>query len=337
VKAKMELDRETVKKFLNAQYRIAGKHSAVQICSWTKKALRGEGVCYKQKFYGIDCHRCAQMSPAFLWCQESCVHCWRPAEWMKKKEFDKMAIDDPEIIINEIVKERKKLITGFGGLKDISRALYEESYNKFPSHWAISLSGEPTIYPKICELIGQLKKHGEVRSVFLVTNGQEPKRLQELINKKCLPTQLYISLSAWDEKSFAKLNRSVYPDGWKRLLKSLSLIKKMKCRTVVRLTLMRGINDSEEAKKAFAKILESSKPLFIEIKAYMFLGQSRKRLKEENMPSHEYVKKFADDLLQLLPSYKMESEDKASRIVLLKRKNSRIQNIITRKLTRQRS
>jgi len=321
---------DVLKRFLNAQYRIAGRHSAVQICSWTKKALRGEGVCYKQKFYGIDCHRCAQMSPAFLWCEESCVHCWRPAEWMKRKDFDKIELDDPSTIVGGVVSARKNLLSGFGGFPGIQKKLYRESYGLFPSHWAISLSGEPTIYPRICGLIKELRKHKEVKSIFLVTNGQEPKRLRELARKKCLPTQLYLSLTSWDEKSFRKLNRSIYPDGWKRLLKSLSLLKKLRCRTVIRLTLIKGVNDSEEAKKAFAKLLEEAQATFIEIKAYMFLGESRKRLSEENMPSHEYVRQFSASLLEMLPSYARRSEDRASRIVLLKRKRSRIDDIIKR-------
>ena len=45
---------KNVKEILKKQhYEIAGKneHSAVQICRWTKKSLRDEGVCYKEKFY----------------------------------------------------------------------------------------------------------------------------------------------------------------------------------------------------------------------------------------------------------------------------------------------
>lgn len=324
----MAIEKKFLERFLNAQYRIAGKHSAVQICSWTKKAIRGTGVCYKQKFYNVDCHRCAQISPAFAWCQQSCIHCWRPAEWMKKSNFDKT--DSPKAIINEIVDQRKKLLTGFGGASNIKKELYEESYALFPSHWAISLSGEPTIYPKIGDLIKELKKNKKVRSIFLVSNGQEPQKLKELQEKNCLPTQLYISISAWDENSFKKLNRSIYFNGWRRLLRTLDLLKKLKCRTVVRLTLMKGINDGESAKKAFAALLEKTQSNFIEIKAYMFLGESRKRLKKENMPPHTEVKKFANELLCLMPSYKYESEDEASRIILLKNKKTKIKNYIKR-------
>jgi len=29
-------------------YEFCGEHSAVKICEWTKKSLRGDGVCYKK-------------------------------------------------------------------------------------------------------------------------------------------------------------------------------------------------------------------------------------------------------------------------------------------------
>jgi len=33
-------------------------HTAAQTCGWTANALRGEGKCYKNIFYGIESHRC---------------------------------------------------------------------------------------------------------------------------------------------------------------------------------------------------------------------------------------------------------------------------------------
>jgi tRNA wybutosine-synthesizing protein 1 len=46
---------DKVKKLLKKQhYELAGEHSAVQICRWTKKSLRGEEGCWKEKFYLIE-------------------------------------------------------------------------------------------------------------------------------------------------------------------------------------------------------------------------------------------------------------------------------------------
>ena len=320
------VDEDTIRRYENARYGIAGNHSAVQICSWNRKALRGMGVCYKQKFYGVDCHRCAQMSPAFAWCQECCMHCWRPAEWMKKTSMSESEVDEPQLIIDEIVKKRRRLMSGIGGAEDADRQLFKESFNKFPSHWAISLSGEPTIYPRLGEMVDLLRKNKEVKSIFIVTNGQEPQVFESMKRKKQLPTQLYISVSAPNEELFKKLNRSVYPDGWQRLNRTLNM--SLGCRTVVRLTLIRGLNDSREHMREYAEIFEKARSDFIEVKSYMHLGLSRERLKEENMAPHDYIKEWAVEFAGLLPSYEKEDEDERSRIVLLKRKDSKFDNII---------
>ena len=51
-------------------------HTAAQTCGWTANALRGEGKCYKNIYYGIESHRCIQMTPVVK-CNERCVFCWR--------------------------------------------------------------------------------------------------------------------------------------------------------------------------------------------------------------------------------------------------------------------
>ncbi len=317
---------EAVKERFSKIYGLAGMHSGVQICSWTRKALRGKGVCYKQKFYGADCYCCCQMSPALAWCQENCVFCWRPMEWMKTG-IGEDEIDSPEEIISACVQERGRLLTGIGGAEDVDRKSFERSLREFPSHWAISLSGEPTIYPRLGELVKALRAK-KVRTIFIVTNGQEPKRLRDLAKEDALPTQLYVSLAAPNEKLFKRINFPVYKDGWQRLNQTLELLPELKCRKVIRLTLIKGINDSQLPK--YAALIEKSKTDFLEAKAYMFLGLSRKRLKKENMPSHDDIKKWAKKLEKHLKNYSIIDEDAASRIVLLKRKDSDYPNIIDR-------
>lgn len=309
-----------------ASYGIVGSHSGIQICTWTKKALRGKGVCYKQKFYGVDCHRCAQISPALAWCSENCIFCWRPNEWMEGEFRGRM--DGPQEIIEGSVALRKKLISGLKGAQDAQLGKWKESFHLFPSHWAISLSGEPTLYPKLPEMVKELRSHKEVRSIFIVTNGQEPRMIGKLKKKGALPTQLYVSVDASDERMFKKVNRPKYKDGWKRLNRTLSLLPKLDCRTVLRYTLIQGVNDSEKDLRKFAEMFEKSRADFIEIKGYMFLGDSRKRLVFDNMPKHEYVKKYSEALAALLPNYSLIDEDRLSRIVLMKRKDSPYGNII---------
>ncbi len=332
VKGRLSLDEKTKEKFENARYGMAGSHSAVQICGWTKKALRGKGACYKQKFYGIDCHTCCQMSPAMAWCQQNCVFCWRPAEWMKRIVIDGEDVDPPEEIIRKTVKARKKLVCGIGGAEDVNQELFEQSFNLFPSHWAISLSGEPTIYPRLGELVSLLKKRKEVKSIFIVSNGQEPDMIEKVAKEGSLPTQLYISLTAPDQELFQKINRPVYADGWQRLKRTLGMLHKLRCRTVVRLTLIKGVNDLDEHFAKYGRLLENSRPDFLEVKSYMFLGLSRKRLSRENMASHEYMLEWSRKLSKYLPSYSIVSEHEPSRVVLFKRKDSEVPLFIKKPL-----
>lgn len=305
---------------IKKQYGLVGAHSAVQICSWTRKALKNEGVCYKEKFYKIDCHRCAQMTPAVVWCQNNCIYCWRPMEFMKIIEMDPEAVDDPELIIEGTIKERWKLLSGIKASPKINMKKYDEA--KIPNHWAISLSGEPTIYPKIGELIKKLKERPEVKSVFLVTNGQLPEVLEKLAEEDALPIQLYLSISAPNEEIFKKISRPVYKDAWERLNRSLELLSRLKVRRVIRLTIIKGWNDDKKYFSEYAELIRKTNADFVEVKAYMFLGYSTHRLKWENMPTHDYIKEFALKLLEYMPEYEYNDEAPRSRIVLLKHKNS---------------
>jgi tRNA wybutosine-synthesizing protein 1 len=249
-------------------------------------------------------------------------------EWMKKIEMNEEEVDDPKEIIEKCYEARDRLINGIGGAHDINKEAFNQTFRKFPSHWAISLSGEPTIYPKIGELVKDLRSRQEVRSIFIVTNGQEPQRIRQMSDAGNLPTQLYVSLTACNEEMFRQINRPVYPDGWERLNETLGMLEDLECRTVIRFTLIKGINDSEEQLAQFAEIFEKTKCDFIEIKSYMHIGMSQERLKKENMPYHADVQNCANKLLDLMPGYKYEDEDDKSRIVLLKRKDSKVENII---------
>jgi len=57
-----------VKQLKKAKYGVAD-HSTVGLCHWTKKSFRGEGTCYKHKFYGISTHSCMEFSPAGMYCE----------------------------------------------------------------------------------------------------------------------------------------------------------------------------------------------------------------------------------------------------------------------------
>lgn len=309
------------RKILTRQhYALVGKHSGIQVCRWTKKSLLDDGCCFKEKFYGIKSHRCCEMTPCFL-CMNQCMHCWRAIEinlGNKLKEAD-----DPKFIIDNCILAQRKMLSGFKGNKKINMKKWGESQN--PSQFAISLSGEPTIYPKLAELILELRKR-KITS-FLVTNGLVPERLIELKKKKALPTQLYVSLNYPDETIFRKITRNKYKDSWNKLMKMIELMKNLKTRTVVRINLIRDLNMDDGMIKDYARLVKKASPMAIEIKGYMSVGYARQRLGYEKMPLHSEVKEFSDKLLKFLPKYNFLDEKIESRVVLLgkNKKDMRIQ------------
>ena len=216
-------------KLQKAKYGVYN-HSAVELCHWTKKSFANQGDCYKHKFYGIATHRCMEMTPAAMNCENRCIYCWRPTEFYDTLNMPTDLVDEPDIIVEHLIAERKKLINGFYGHSKNDKKRLDESL--FPSHYAISLSGEPTMYPKLPQLIKYLKSLSETRSIFLVTNGQEPHMLERLADEEALPTQLYLSTNACNKRMFHQINRPRYKNAWERWWESLHFIAKAKTRTV---------------------------------------------------------------------------------------------------------
>lgn len=295
---------------IKQHYALIGEHSGIQICRWTKKSLTDSGICYKEKFYNISSHRCCQMTPCLL-CMNQCEHCWRAIEFFLGNKLKK--IDEPKKIIDECIKAQKKMLSGFKGNKKINIKKWKEAQE--PNQFAISLSGEPTIYPKLAKLILELRRR-EITS-FLVTNGLLPEKISELERKNALPTQLYVSLNYPDEKIFRKLTGNKARNSWKKLKETLELLPKLKTRKVIRINLVRDLNMDNEMIGDYANLVKKTKCDFIEIKGYMSVGFARKRLGYERMPTHSEIKSFAFKLLKFLPKYKFLDEKIESRVVLL--------------------
>lgn len=315
---------EKVKNILKKQhYEIVGEHSAVQICRWTKKSMRDEGVCYKEKFYGIKSHLCCQMTPAVMWCPNKCLHCWRAVELTLGSELSGK-IDSPKEIIDGCIKAQRKLLEGFNideksKKKQLSKAnikKYKESLE--PMQFAISLSGEPTTYEKIGELIQELRNRK--KTSFLVTNGLYPKKIKELIDKKQLPTQLYISVNSPNEDMWKKFHRSTKKDGWERLIQSLKLMSKIKKRTIFRMNLIRDLNMEDKHISQYAKLIELAKPKFVEVKGFMSVGYARERLGYERMPTNSEMKNFCEKLAKETGLKILDSHEFSRAFVLGKNK-----------------
>ena len=297
-----------------AKYGVAD-HSTVELCHWTKKSFKHEGSCYKHQFYGILTHRCMEFSPAGMYCENRCVYCWRPMEFYDAMKMEPEQVAEPEQILRKLMGERKKLIDGFYGDSRNDKQRLDESL--LPTHYAISLSGEPTMYPKLPELIKYLKSLKATKSIFLVTNGQEPDMIQKLQDEDALPTQLYLSTNAADYESFIKINKPKYDDSWERWNRTLDMLKHLDTRTVLRITLIRNYNDQKEMIPAFADMFRKASPHFIEIKSYMHIGRSTNRLEHENMLEMSEVKKFSEEIAKQSKIFSVMDESLVSRISIL--------------------
>jgi tRNA wybutosine-synthesizing protein 1 len=257
------------------------------------------------------------MTPDVNFCQNSCVFCWRNLENTEKNNKN-MLPDNPVDIIDGTIRAQRKLLEGYFGDSDVNKRKIKQAQE--PMHYAISLSGEPTLYPMLAELIQELHKKG--KTTFLVTNGLEPQALGLLKDKGALPTQLYISLDAPNKELFFKIDRCSLKDGWERLMESLDIMNSVKklTRTTIRITAIKKMNMVYP--EEYAELIKKANPTFVEVKAYMFVGSSRERLSIENMPFHEDVKKFAEDIGRLC-GYKIIDEQEATRVVLLMKKDKK--------------
>jgi tRNA wybutosine-synthesizing protein 1 len=282
-------------------------HTAAQTCGWTANALRGEGKCYKNVFYGIESHRCIQMTPVVK-CNERCVFCWRDHEG-HAYELGDVEWDDPAAVADASVELQRKLLSGFGGNEEVPEERFEDAME--PRHVAISLDGEPTLYPYLPELIEEF--HARDITTFLVSNGTHPEVLAE-----CDPTQLYVSVDAADRRTFGDVVRAVEDDAWGKLIDTMDVLHgKEETRTVLRTTLMDGWNMDDPA--GYAGLYRRADPDFLELKAYMHVGPSRGRLDRGTMPDHEDVLEFAREVQEHMPEFEVCRDVPRSRVAMLAR------------------
>lgn len=288
-------------------YRFVGSknHSAAKICHWTKKSIVNEGVCYKEKFYGIESHRCLQMSPSISFCHHKCLFCWRDisiteTEW--NEEYD-----EPADIIDGCIDAQRNLLCGFFGNSQSDPQKLKEC--KEPNNAAISLAGEPMLYPLIDDLLAEFKRRDF--TTFLVSNGLSPSRLENL---EVEPTQLYLSLDAPTPEIYKGLCDPQIENGWEKLTESLDLLSSFNCRKVIRMTCVKDYNMT--LPEEYARMIEKSNPDFVEIKAYMYVGNSRKRLHFNNMPRNQDIRDFANSVAKLC-NREVVNESHESRVVLL--------------------
>jgi tRNA wybutosine-synthesizing protein 1 len=221
--------------------------------------------------------------------------------------------DPPSLILDEAIEAQRKLLTGFKGNPHVTRRLFEESTS--PTNAAISLDGEPTLYPFIEELVREISRRR--MSSFLVTNGTMPNRLEEMIQHQTEPTNLYVSIYGPDTRTCEDVTHPMVHDAWQRILTSLRLMGRFKhARTIVRLTLVKEHNMHSPV--GYSKLVMEAQPNIIELKGYSWLGESKQRLPISAMPYQSEIREFANEIAKAT-GYKLVAEDAVSRVVLLAR------------------
>ncbi len=300
-------DQDLASDLADQGYQLVGRHSAVKLCYWSRESLARGRDCYKGRFYGIESHRCLQMSPAIDSCNLTCRFCWRNQGWENDSTIE--TYDDPEQLLDRSVDAQRRILSGFKGDPTVPLERWEEAQT--PRHIAISLTGEPTLYPKMNRFLEICHERGI--TTFLVTNGTNPDALRAL---DPLPTQLYVSVTAPNEEVFRRLTLPAQEDAWARLLESLEIVRGLRTRRVVRHTLVRGWNLGWV--DAYASLDARARPDFIEPKGYVYMGRSRQRLGRDHVPEHEEIARFAERLSRRT-GYEVLDESPESKVVLLGR------------------
>ena len=256
-----------------------------------------------------------------LACANKCVFCWRHHKNPVGKEW-RWKTDDPNFIVDQAVKTHINMIKETKGIPGVRMDRWKEAHTV--RHCALSLVGEPIMYPRIDEFLADL--HNRKISSFLVTNGQHPTAIGSLRPI----TQLYVSVDAPTQESLIAIDRPLFNDAWDRLKESLVSLKDKGQRTVARITVVKGWNSDEVA--GYAKLVALGKVSLVEIKGVTFCGKSdASNLNMSNSPWHHEVveltqtlKRELDKLREnagadVLPEYDIACEHKHSCSVLLAR------------------
>jgi tRNA wybutosine-synthesizing protein 1 len=165
-----------------------------------------------------------------------------------------------------------------------------------PNHAAISLDGEPFLYPKLDGLVREFRNRN--MTTFIVTNGTLPERIESL---NSLPSQLYVTLPAPNEEIYKKVCRPMIKNGWSKISDTLDIVESLSCRTLVRLTAVKNLNISENYIKDYVKLIDKANPNFFEIKGFTLQARAlniNKRLNSEEsiqyfFPTYEYLEDLA--------------------------------------------
>ena len=249
------------------------------------------------------------------------MFCWRHHKNPVGKEWH-WKTDDPHFIVEEAVQKHIQMIKETKGIPGVRMDRWQEAHTV--RHCALSLVGEPIMYPRIDELLHDL--HTRKISTFLVTNGQHPAAIESLRPI----TQLYVSVDAPTQESLIEIDRPLFSDAWERLRQSLASLKAKGQRTVARLTVVKGWNSDELS--GYAELIALGHVSLVEVKGVTYCGKSdASNLNMSNTPWHHevvaLVKQLKEEIDKLRndgrpnppPEYDLACEHKHSCSVLLAR------------------
>lgn len=314
IKQMVAKDSPTYKNLTKQGYKVIGSHSGVKICRWTKNELRGKGSCYKKSLFNIASSRCMELTPS-LACSSKCVFCWRHGTNPVSKNW-RWEVDEPEYILENALKGHYSMIKQMRGVPGVIAERFAKAFEV--RHCALSLVGEPILYPHINKFIQLLHQKGITS--FLVCNAQHPEALRNIVKV----TQLYVSIDAPTKTELKKVDRPLYKDFWERMVECLEILKTVQNhqRTVFRLTLVKGFNMGDVS--AYADLVQRGLPGFIEVKGATFSGSSDGNgnpLTMQNIPFYEecvkFVKAFTTELQRRGLHYDLAAEHAHSNCLLI--------------------
>eukprot|EP00731_Ephydatia_muelleri_P023216 Em0015g799a len=221
--------------------------------------------------------------------------------------------DNADDILREALENHYQMIKQFRGVPGVQADKLAEGMNA--QHCALSLVGEPIMYPKINDLVRLL--HQKKISTFLVTNAQFPDAIRALIPV----TQLYVSVDAGSKEELKRIDRPLFRDFWQRYLDSLEALGEKSQRTVYRLTLVKDWNVDQL--EGYISLVKRGDPDFIEVKGVTYCGESKaSTLTMVNVPWHEEVMEFVSQFVGHLSDYEVACEHEHSNCVLIAHKRA---------------
>ncbi|MHA1682751.1 MAG: radical SAM protein [Promethearchaeota archaeon] len=223
------------------------------------------------------------------------------------------------------ISEPRLILESVGMSQETIENAYDNAHH--PSHAAISLAGEPLLYPPIADLVAGFRKRSF--TTFIVSNGTMPDVIEKMHS---LPSQFYFTLPPPSEQLYKKIHRPSIKGAYAKIKKTLELIPSLNTRTCLRITLVKGLNGitSPPLVEGYVKLITKANPNFVDIKGFAVEARAlnlKKRLglggkgtaigeSAEFAPTFEEILEFAKKLSEK-GNFPIVELSKPSRNVLL--------------------